>query len=1790
MHSSLSTKSNQASLTCEATSRRPRSSFEDASLSDDAKVNILLPEKHVHTDGNALDPSNDVPDPVHSYVRTHPYYRSSCKSSAPTTFLHPIADLQPQSRVCINSQPLATMFANMPKFDLIPNLAHSHDLMYSYDVAMPAVDRSISSTPTSVIDNDINMAYSAPAVNSISRTDRKIRSYAAVAATPSSHLLNSKQSFAPNPNVFGGSANFSNAFFDLKKSALISKKSVSRGARTKPPLQSYKMYSLPSVPESATELDMDAVDAASRMVDSAGDLEDSDIELLDKCEIDDNNSMDCEYLDLAQLHFHLDYNSRSVQLRHFLIPTTLELIAGLAGFDYLSPGFVAVQQSLESYFSMLASSLNVVDVMMPALKSGDAVIGSDLLPKSVLPVMDDNQGRLSGPNDSPRELTQSQQVVAVASDLVECDEVVAQQSQSQVNLLADKPSQQLTVEEDLLLFEAQESKEQLSQQCHSLGAVIDDMDDANINEYGDLDVTAAFVAEAINKNCIEEFNCVTCDIEVMASELIAELKLKSWFPYVTGCRCPTCSRAIDWTYEFCCFSNSCSQVMGSVTELAYHMIWHHNDNRYRFILQDLGIHDCDNVACHALVAPDRRFCYTHSLDEADIGRFQCENCNKLVDLKDSIYWNMLDFKSFVCHYFCDACAVFTKLTVLQCDLDHCGKYYKGRRAIKDWQQHMRKKHSDDPVVVKMLNLHMCMMPDCNILIEMDHLYCVNHVGSDQRPHDDFISQIKDDFGFTEDNFLCFKDGTAVDMSELFVYIAYDQHLVKSDIMRGEVARILVDAMCDLASDSSDLDYRFQCEMRGVLKMKLIPMIFYFKTYRSADYVRERDLRLGLYKKKKFRQLVDHCVQYQAKLNDRARRKLNRRHPCLPPQHVPLADLNADSVSAPKIDTDGPLDVNVAHARYSRKKTQQIDSIVSNFAQLQSNPAELTYYNWETTNDITYRIKRSVELAQLGLWKKSFTALQPTRLVDIYSNNNLKKGQSKYPKADPPKTYHTPLKDWKLSRKEVTEIFKKINPVSSSGKSGINNKLILWMINNDNQFNFVHAFILFLKKIIRIGLPSIVSRLLMHSTLILLGKAKYNIPDYDVRPIAVADVIIRLCDKVISYKLDDITRTRLVGPYQIIGKKRALEKAAVVLRILSKIQHNLDEIITVNIDASNAYNSMSRQYIWDIIKDVDIPLSNWFNFLYSHPIRLDLDCNSSILMEDALFQGLATSQDFYDTGKWRVLSLAVQDCICRLPDFKSLMELHYVDDGDTAMNYKYLDTYLECVIARYREAGITVNQAKSCVAVDTDNQTVIDAVSCVVDKYGLKVTFENNYKFLGLPYGSDDFINQWMHDKIDQLWILYRHVLHIKSNFIRFNMLQKMLQFCKFRYYLSLVPNVGDWMPRLQKLHDSVYHEYRMGMQPRPIMRHQIHMSQKAGGLGLRSPKLFKPAAEISALRGLRDSVDKHFLFLPYSYNSELTSSRSIYSTPAVPVFDWCRFLHSSDSMPYINELEDGWLSINNSLQDSINAFNGIVGPKYQYDPLVQTTHHKLIQLMDKKFRDEFMQEGSKEDIARIKCLSNNGALSWLNVPYNMNWSVEFNNQQFYLLLCLVLGAPITSNDYFCRGCEKVADKYGYHALSCVGLDGKQLFRRHDSLCNYLAKWLRQARYRIEMEARYLNKDGSWKRSLKRPGDIKILDFSLQADEARDLYLDITVGNIFAPSHLAVSQRRVGLAKQLEGLKAAKYGFRSDIKGLGYEVSQVVSNYFSLSCFYFFCHLKLLWLHCKNEQYLSFQAAISINSC
>ena len=1092
-------------------------------------------------------------------------------------------------------------------------------------------------------------------------------------------------------------------------------------------------------------------------------------------------------------------------------------------------------------------SENVEELQHSDLKQNDDVWGADY-----------TRGAAPGPYIEPDvELANSD--AAISSD-VPAEVGANGLDPARVAEIASKPSKDVTVEEDQILFQSQEQV-----QPHQVVPDLEDFDDtdeANINNYGDLVVPPrVFIADLVNNNYIEDFSCMNAPEckNVMTENQITALKRQCYFPFVSGCWCPSCSDNNRWSFMYHCYSEQCVKTFDCVPDLSWHFIWNHNDSQHQFILDNLHIHECDSEDCSALVPANRAKCFTHSCCEDDAAKYQCENCNKLCDLSADIYWNVSDFKRFVLHYYCEQCQLLTLLCILRCNEDNCNKIWKGRRAINYWIKHMKQHHSDDPSILRLLNMHMCLAPDCLNLVENDNLYCVNHADSlsvRRKGYDICSLDSERDLHGQHSNTLHFKDGSSIDMDELFAFCAYDQHSIRSETLKAEVARVLVDSMRDIASDISDDKLRFEHEMRGALKMKLLPFLFTFKVYRASDRAQERKLRMDLFKKRKYRQLFDHCLQYQNKLNDRSHRRLEKKqrslqttaknlsssnsstnlaensllqqtvpktaknHVCAPQQQNNAMQIDCsvstdhknDESRLQKLQDDGPLDKNLAHTLYSCKRTHPIDPIITNYARLRANPSELTYYDWEDTNDVTDRINRSVNHAQRGDWKKSLNSLVDSRLVDVRANNNFAKAQSKFPKAEPAGTYHTPFKDWNVKRNTVINIFKKINPKSSSGKSGINNKLLLWIINNDNQFNFVNVFILFLKKIIRIGLPSIISRLLMHSTLILLGKPKNNIPDWDVRPICISDAVIRLCAKVIEATLGDLVRIRLVGPYQIIGKKRALEKSAAMQRVLVKMQQKLDDIVTVNIDASNAYNSMSRQYVWDIIKDEDTALANWVHFLYHDPIRLDLDYDLHIMMQDGWCQGFATSKDLYNTGKWKISNLTVQDCLRLMPDFRIFYQLEYVDDTDTSMNHKHLDTYINCAVARYAEAGINVNKSKSLVALDTNNQTIINAVQSVVDKHGLNVTYDNNYVVLGVPYGSDEFINNFMNEKIDKLHKVYHHVLYIKSNFIRWNLLQKLLEFCKFRYYIGLVPEVGDWMERLQKLHDLVLHEFRMGMQ------------------------------------------------------------------------------------------------------------------------------------------------------------------------------------------------------------------------------------------------------------------------------------------------------------------------------------------------------------------------------------------
>ena len=110
--------------------------------------------------------------------------------------------------------------------------------------------------------------------------------------------------------------------------------------------------------------------------------------------------------------------------------------------------------------------------------------------------------------------------------------------------------------------------------------------------------------------------------------------------------------------------------------------------------------------------------------------------------------------------------------------------------------------------------------------------------------------------------------------------------------------------------------------------------------------------------------------------------------------------------------------------------------------------------------------------------------------------------------------------------------------------------------------------------------------------------------------------------------------------------------------------------------------------------------------------------------------------------------------------------------------------------------IEINCQKTLVALKSNNEMVKNAVATVAKRYELKVSFENNYKFLGVYYGTRKFTCEKMLEKINKLWKKLEHILLINNTFIRHNLIRKFYGFNEVVYWLKVQPKYNLWMDKL----------------------------------------------------------------------------------------------------------------------------------------------------------------------------------------------------------------------------------------------------------------------------------------------------------------------------------------------------------------------------------------------------------
>ena len=1234
--------------------------------------------------------------------------------------------------------------------------------------------------------------------------------------------------------------------------------------------------------------------------------------------------------------------------------------------------------------------------------------------------------------------------------------------------------------------------------------------------------------------------------------------------------------------------------------------------------------------------------------------YKCDICQTEVKM-DMAPWKYQAFRQFVRQFVCHDCQEKRKIKNLFKCFEHCNhKGWNGNQAFTYWMEHVKIKHNTK-LIRNILELHLCSADGCNIPIPQKIKHCTRHTQDDitnnivrsRFNENDKIGEItvisgnnhngnksnkrrKDNNNIgirkarlilnveqEEDDEYNYKqsNGRNFNLKWLFSFVSVNRNL-KGDKIKDRIANAIKSALKDLTDSNRDLEKRINKHKRGIIKLKLIAGTYIYRPFREgkAYNADEMEKRHKLYISGDYDILYKRIMEEQNKIDMKTQRKMKREINGIEKRNI--NDINQDDIKMEQKNNNNNDDDGKEEKKKEEKNQEKIKNRTKkvlnryiDYADLVKGQSNLLYGENDNIFKIAKRMNKCIYHAQRGEWKKADSALDPGSLVNMYKKKNEINARKKFPK-EKKNDYKFCYDVDKMNFDEygdklfiIKGIMLRINRDAAPGLDGIDNKQILWMIDRDDIYEFVQDFIKFMEFALYQGYSKVIRRLLMHSKGNMAGKEKYGIPDYDVRPIVVVSAFIRMMDKIIM-ELHRKERKELIGPYQLIGQKQALEKGSVITEHGQRLQEKDENLVVFNGDAANAYNSISRNAVHGIVLEKSKRLANWFSFLYSDDNHVTVDHIIDIQMETGVIQGLASSEMYYSSGKWKVLQNAIKKTKQETGNgFKVYMEEDYVDDGNTMMDYRYLNGFMRNLGIEYKEIGIDLNLEKSLVALKTHNKDIQEKILEIVKTYKIKYTFKNEYKFLGRPYGTKDFINEFMDGRMKTLWIKLQHILLIGNSFIRHNLLKKMYGFNKVIYYLKVVPKFKEWMETLGKIHNVVSDKVLVGIQITELLKNQMPMAQRNGGFALRNPSQYQFAAEITTLR---DKVDHIIQYFPFSYNSfnyqklenikdkinrliaklqysNIMENYMVISSRIVEEFRRNRSIVSNGNHMYIKDLQqltdetnnltflarefsdenwfiasdvavDNWnekleeakMEHGQKLDDKINKFNELIGPNYEFKPSIHKTNGSLLALMDRKLLENYKRIADLYDMARIKCIQNNGALSWSNVPYNMKWSRQLSNQQMYIALSLVTGNRIFYEENpVCKRCNKVMDHFGYHALSCPS--GGMLFDRHDAICDILYKELRRAGYTVLKEQRYENIDGKKKRITGRPGDLLIKNWKFDEKNIGSLYIDVTIGNIFTETAVkGCSLKRLDLAEKLSIKKDKKYQNRDDIRGLGME--------------------------------------------
>ena len=494
-------------------------------------------------------------------------------------------------------------------------------------------------------------------------------------------------------------------------------------------------------------------------------------------------------------------------------------------------------------------------------------------------------------------------------------------------------------------------------------------------------------------------------------------------------------------------------------------------------------------------------------------------------------------------------------------------------------------------------------------------------------------------------------------------------------------------------------------------------------------------------------------------------------------------------------------------------------------------------------------------------------------------------------------------------------------------------------------------------------------------------------DGGIRPIAIGLTFRRLAAKIIMQKLHGKCE-ELFQPIQLgVCTKNGCEIAVHGLRKWLESPSDLERVL-LKIDFANAFNSIRRDVLLDLVKEHTPQIYRFIHQAYANNSNLFFGEDDIILSQQGVQQGDPCGPFLFSLT---ILNLTNQ--------MKSEGNIWYLDDSTLCGDAKSVISDFEKIKKASTTLGLEVNLKKcELVIVDQQSQENTDLLNNFCNENpDIKRIGQEELNLLGAPVMPES-IEKVLTSKLESLKLMSKRLELLDAHDAMY-LLKNCYSLPKLNYFLRASPcflKEDLLLEYDQTIRESLVAILNIKLEGTSNIQYSLPVS--LGGLGIRSAVDISIPAFLSSSYVTIAGVNALFPTLNvFQDNLFYNSAKNI----------WLNRLGSTVELPGNQSIQAGW----------------------------------DLPYCQKKYDDFLSSAGSKADKARLRAIASPHSSDWLNAVPVASLGLKLSDSNICIACGLRLGSPLCHIHLCHRG--KRVDESGTHGLSCQRSIG--CLARHDHI-------------------------------------------------------------------------------------------------------------------------------------------------